>query len=83
MSFVKIWVHLVFATKNREPLLKKELRYDLQDHIKQNCKSKDIFLKVINGYSEHIHCLVSLGKDQSISKIAQYQRRIFLLDQSK
>ena len=68
MSFVKIWVHLVFATKNREPLLKKEFRYDLHKHIAANCKEKDIFLKTINGYTDHIHCLISLGKDQNIAK---------------
>ncbi len=71
MSFVKIWVHLVFATKNRETLLKKEFRYDLHKHIAANCKEKDIFLKTINGYTDHIHCLISLGKDQNIAKISQ------------
>ncbi|MBS1524220.1 MAG: IS200/IS605 family transposase [Bacteroidetes bacterium] len=71
MSFVKIWVHLVFATKNREPLLKKEIRPDIHQHIIRNCKDKDIFLQAINGYTEHLHCLISLGKDQSISKVVQ------------
>jgi putative transposase len=71
MSFVKIWVHLVFATKNREPLLNRELRSDLIQHIIENCKEKDIYLQAINGYTEHIHCLISLGKDQSVSKICQ------------
>ena len=71
MSFVKIWVHLVFATKNREPLLNKELRQNLISHIIENSKEKDIYLQAINGYTEHIHCLISLGKDQSISKISQ------------
>jgi putative transposase len=71
MSFVKIWVYLVFATKNREPLLNKELRHNLVNHIIENCKEKDIFLQAINGYTEHIHCLISLGKDQSVSKICQ------------
>ena len=71
MSFVKIWVHLVFATKNREPILSKNFRYDLYNHIIQNCKEKDIFLQTINGYTDHIHCLISLGKDQNISKISQ------------
>ncbi|HTI59749.1 IS200/IS605 family transposase [Mucilaginibacter sp.] len=71
MSFVKIWIHLVFSTKNRKPLLNTELRYELQKHIIENCKQKDIFLKTINGYTDHIHCLISLGKDQSISKISQ------------
>jgi putative transposase len=71
MSFVRIWVHLVFATKNREPLLKKEFRYDVYKHIIDNCAEKDIFLKTINGYTDHIHCLISLGKDQNIAKISQ------------
>jgi putative transposase len=71
MSFVKIWVHLVFATKNREPWLKKEFRYDLYKHIAENCLEKEIFLQAINGYTDHIHCLISLSKDQSIAKISQ------------
>jgi putative transposase len=71
MSFVKIWVHLVFATKNRDPLLKKEFRYDLYKHIIGNCKEKDIYLQTINGYIDHIHCLISLGKNQNISKVSQ------------
>ena len=71
MSFIKIWVHLVFATKNREPLLTKEIRYDVHKHIMSNCKEKEVFLQAINGYTDHIHCLISLGKDQSISKVSQ------------
>jgi len=71
MSFVKIWIHLVFATKNREPLLSPNIRQVVYKHIINNCKEKDIFLKAINGYTDHVHCLLSLNKDQSIAKIAQ------------
>ena len=71
MSFVKIWVHSVFATKNREPLIPKKIRYDIQKHIISNCKNKQIFLEEINGHTEHLHCLLSLGKDQTISKVLQ------------
>ncbi len=68
---MKIWVHLVFSTKNRHPYLTKNIRYKLQNHIIQNCREKSIFLKAINGYTEHLHCLISLGKEQNIAKIAQ------------
>ena len=71
MSFVKIWVHLVFSTKDREPLLKKEIRFDIYNHIIKNCKEKEIFLETINGHTDHIHCLISLGKDQTIAKVSQ------------
>ncbi len=40
-------------------------------HIKENVKQKNIWLDSINGYQEHIHCLISLNKEQSISKVAQ------------
>ena len=71
MSFVKIWVHLVFSTKNHQALFSKEIRLALFNHIRKNAKTKGIWLDFINGYTNHVHCLISLGKDQSISKIAQ------------
>lgn len=71
MSSVKIWVHLVFSTKNREPWLQKEIRYDIYKHIIKNCEEKEIFLQSVNGYTDHTHCLISLGKDQTIAKVTQ------------
>jgi len=71
MSLVRIWVHLVFSVKDREPLITKEIRSTILDHIKLNCKEKEVFLQAIGGYSDHLHCLVSLGKDQTIAKITQ------------
>jgi REP element-mobilizing transposase RayT len=72
MSWIRIWVHLVFSTKNREPYLNSsELRKNVFRHIKQNAELKDIWIDQICGYVDHIHCLVSLGREQSISKVAQ------------
>jgi putative transposase len=71
MSFVKIWIHLVFATKDRQPLLTQNVRHHVHKHIMENCKDKGIFLQAINGHIDHIHCLISLGKDQNIAKISQ------------
>ncbi|MES2795155.1 MAG: IS200/IS605 family transposase [Bacteroidota bacterium] len=71
MSYVRIWVHLVFATKFREPWLTKNILKIVRSHIIENCKEKDIFLQKINGHVDHMHCLVSLGKQQSISEVAQ------------
>jgi REP element-mobilizing transposase RayT len=49
----------------------KELRQKVWQHIKGNAKEKGIFIDFINGYSDHCHCLVSLGVDQNIQKIMQ------------
>ncbi len=70
MPFVKVYLHLVWCTKNRVPYLNsKELRLKVWNHIRENAQSKGIFVDFINGYSDHCHCLVSLGTAQTIEKI--------------
>ena len=71
MSYVRIWVHVVFGTKNKETLLIKNVKIKLLKHIKENAKDKNIFIDEINGDKNHIHCLISLGVGQSISKVSQ------------
>lgn len=72
MSFIKIYVHLVFSTKNRAPYLNTfDLRIKVWKHIKEYTSEKGVFLDMINGYSDHCHCLISLGSNQNIEKIVQ------------
>ena len=72
MSWVRVYMHMVFSTKNREPFLhSKELRKQVFQHIKKNAEEMGIWLDCVNGYQDHTHCLISLGKEQTISKVAQ------------
>ena len=72
MSWIRVYIHIVFSTKNREPLLTSaELRRKAFQHIKDNAEEKDIRLDCINGWNDHAHCLISLGCDQTISKVVQ------------
>jgi len=72
MPFIKIYIHLVWSTKNREPYFNtKEKRQMVWHHIRENAREKGIFIDFINGYSDHCHCLISLGIDQNIQKIIQ------------
>ena len=41
------------------------------DHIRQNARTKDIYIDTIGGYIDHVHCLISLGAEQSIAKVIQ------------
>ncbi|MBK7851680.1 MAG: IS200/IS605 family transposase [Bacteroidetes bacterium] len=71
MSFVKIMIHAVWGTKNRYPFLTKEIRDKVIQHIKQNAKTKEIYIDRLNGHTEHLHCLMSLNADMSIAKAMQ------------
>ncbi|TLD43374.1 MAG: putative transposase [Candidatus Jettenia ecosi] len=68
MAFVKIMIHAVWGTKNREPYLTNDIRTVIIKHIKENAKNKEIFIDTLNGYTEHLHCLLGLNADMSISK---------------
>ena len=69
MGYLKIWVHLVWTTKNRKPMLNQEVRRDIFNHIRENAGKKGIYIDFINGHLEHVHCLISLGSGQNIDKI--------------
>ena len=72
MSFLKIYIHFVWSTKNRIPYLDTlDLRLNVWKHIKENGKEKGIFIDQVNGYSDHCHCLISLRSNQTIQNIAQ------------
>ena len=72
MPYIKVYIHFVWSTKNRGPFLNsKELRLKVWDHIRENAKAKGIFVDFVSGYSDHCHCLVSMGMDQTIQKIMQ------------
>ncbi len=71
MPWVKVWIHFVWSTKNREPFLTDEIRQKVFGHIRDNMKAKGIYLDFIGGYVDHVHCLISLGTNQTMEKIMQ------------
>ena len=72
MPFIKVYIHFVWSTKNRQPFLSTpELRKMMWNHIRDNAKKKGIYIDFINGYKEHCHCLVSLGDDQTMRQLMQ------------
>ena len=71
MPLVKVWLHFVWSTKDRHPFLRDEIRAKVFEHIRQNAKEKGIYIDFINGHLDHIHCLISLGVDQTLSWLMQ------------
>jgi len=71
MSYIKVYVHYVWSTKDRYPFLNDSIRNQLFAHIRDNAKKKNIYIDFINGYTDYVHVLVSLNDDLSIGKIAQ------------
>jgi putative transposase len=71
MSMINVWVHLVWATKFRKPLLLKCIRKNVFRHMRKNAKEHRIHIDFINGHFDHVHVLVALRADQTIAKTVQ------------
>ncbi len=58
-AFTNFLYHLVWSTKNREPLIKKELKPRLNSYLRTTIKNEGANL-FINGIEDHIHLLVAM-----------------------
>ncbi|HEY8401755.1 MAG TPA: IS200/IS605 family transposase [Cytophagaceae bacterium] len=67
-TFSVIYIHTIWAVKNREPLLTKNIRHKLFDHILKVSRDKGFYIDFINGIEDHVHCLISLTPKYSLSK---------------
>ena len=70
MPYYTILIHMIWATKNRYPYLKDGIKEKVIAHILVNAKDKGIFIECINGTADHVHALIRLRPDQSLSQIA-------------
>ncbi len=70
MPYTKVMIHFIWSTKNRVPIISKNLKPLLLSHIKENSVAKNIFIDALNCVEDHIHLLISLGTEQTIAKLA-------------
>src|SRR6478752_2231495 len=71
MPYTKVCIHFVWSTKNRQPVLTRPIRYLLFDHIRANALTKKIHIDRLNGYLDHVHCLIWLKPSQSMEQIVK------------
>ena len=71
MSYIDIWLHVVFATKNRAPIIHPFNKEQLYEQIKSSCIKHNIYLDSIGGHTDHVHLLISIGKTQSIADLVR------------
>jgi len=65
--YYKNWVHLIWCTKDRFSFLKREIRFKVFDHILEKAKEKGYDIDTINGFTDHVHVLISLNPKYAIS----------------
>jgi putative transposase len=66
-SLVSLTIHVVFSTKNREPLIDAELAPRLYGYVGGIVHNTKSVLLATGGVEDHIHLLVSLGRTTAIA----------------
>lgn len=64
-----VYLHYVWSTKYRNPILIPSVKEVLVKHIKNNAFRHKIHIVAINGHLDHLHCLVRLKTGQTIDGV--------------
>lgn len=70
-SLVKNYVHIVFSTKYRQPLIYPPYEDELHSYLGGICKSMDCQPIKIGGYTDHVHMLCRLSQKIALMKLLE------------
>ena len=66
-KFTQCYIHVIFAVKNREALLHKDIRHRVFEYISAIVTGMNHKSIIVNGVSDHVHILIGLNPVVSIS----------------
>ena len=74
-SLAQIYIHLIFSTKNREPVLGDNIRANLHSYIAGIFRDLDSPALEINNEPEHAHILFALSRTHTLGDIVSQIKR--------
>jgi putative transposase len=70
-SLAKIYLHLIFSTKNRAPMLVNPVRESLHSYTAAVLKNLGCHAVLINSVEDHIHILFELARTATVSAVVE------------
>ena len=71
-SFNRIWIHAIWSTKERQPLISSEAENKIYDFLREELVELGCPVRIINGMPDHVHSLFLLNPQKSVSEIIKY-----------
>jgi REP element-mobilizing transposase RayT len=68
-TFTNLVYHIVFSTKNRQPLITEAYQPRLYDYIGGTVRGLGGISLALNGTEDHVHLLAKLRPDKSVSDV--------------
>lgn len=70
-TYRKVYLHIVFAVKNRKALLVKPWRNELFAFMATSLNNRGHFSLSINGYNDHVHLFFDYNCKELISELVR------------
>lgn len=70
-TYTQIYIHSVFVVKGRQSLIRKEWKNELHKYITGIIQNRGHKLLAINSMPDHMHILIGLKPEQSISDLTR------------
>ena len=70
-TYKKVYLHIVFAVKNKNALLDKAWRQDVFSYISGVINNKGHYSLAVNGYHDHIHILIDYSLQELIPDLVR------------
>ncbi len=70
-SYHALWVHFIWGTKYRQPLILPEWKFKLYDQFRNISNDKGYYLDYINGVEDHVHLLMGLKSTHTVATMAK------------
>jgi len=71
MAFWRLYYHLVWATQNREPLIKPEIEKRLYAYIVHKASELECFVYAINGWYDHLHLIIAIPPKYAVADVVK------------
>ena len=75
-SLGKIYLHLIFSTKNREKIIDPKIEESLYKYIFVCLENSGSYPIIVGGYLDHIHILFCLHRTKSVSKTVEHIKSV-------
>lgn len=68
-SYHQIWIHAIWATKLRQPLITSKIEKVVFDFMRKEFEELGCPVRIINGMPDHVHCLFLQNPQKSVAEV--------------
>ena len=68
-SFNKIWIHAIWATKERQPFISNKVEKQIHDLLRKELIEMGCPVRIVNCMPDHVHLLFLLNPKKSIAEV--------------